>query len=115
MSRRATDEAMLTYLAGDDAVLAAAGQIWDATGAVTAATSSLTAAQLELATATDSYAAAIRAARIPAQHVERLGAALILRFVRAGTVTEREPHGRRGEDIGNPRSRKDAPHDQQQP
>jgi hypothetical protein len=85
----ADDEAMLAYLAGDDAVVAAARRIWDAAGAITAAQQSLT-------TATDTYAAAIRAARIPARHVERLGAALMLRLGRARMNADRDTGGHTG-------------------
>lgn len=70
------DEAMLAYLAGDDDVLAAAARIWDATGNVLAA-------QRGLEAATGDYSRAITASGIPAEHAERLGAALIVRLHRA--------------------------------
>jgi len=70
------DEAMLTYLAGDDDVLAAAARIWDASGYVLAA-------QRELEAATGYYSRTITAAGIPADHAERLGAALMVRLHRA--------------------------------
>lgn len=80
--RRASDAAMLAWIAGDDKVTAAADRIWNATGQLTEITASVRAAQIELEAATDAYSEAIRACRVPAEHVERLGAALILRIGR---------------------------------
>ena len=75
------DEAMFTWLEGDDAVREAAASIWDASGR-------LLDAQRDLEGATDAYAKAIAASGIPEQHRERLGAALILRLNRARLLAE---------------------------
>lgn len=77
------DEVMLTYLAGDDHVRAAAAQIWEASGDVLDA-------QRCLETATNDYSRAITDSGIPAAHAERLGAALILRLNRARLLAELE-------------------------
>lgn len=92
--RAASDAAMLAWLAGDDAVTAAATRIWDAAGRITDATLTLRAAQLELEAATDDYSAVIRACRIPAEDAERLGAVLILRIGRARILAELDDPGR---------------------
>ena len=86
---------MLIWLAGDATVIAAANRIWDATGHLTDATAALRAGQAELQAATDAYTQAIRASRIPPEHAERLGAALILRIGRTRILTEldRPEHG----------------------
>ncbi|MEY9859775.1 hypothetical protein ABH935_005408 [Catenulispora sp. GAS73] len=89
-----SDAAMLTWLAGDDGVNAAANRIWAATGQITEATTALHTAQLELEAATDAYSEAIRACRIPAEHAERLGAALILRIGRSHILAELDDLGR---------------------
>ena len=81
---------MRAWLAGDDKVAAAADRIWDATGRLTAVAAAVRAAEIELAAATDAYSEAIRACRIPPEHVERLGAALMLRIGRSRLLTERE-------------------------
>ena len=93
-SRGASDAAMLAWLAGDEAVTAAANRIWDATGQYADATAALRAAQIELEAATDAYSGAICDCRIPPKHAERLGAALILRIGRARTLTELNYPGR---------------------
>ena len=90
---RTSDAAMLTWLAGDDAVSAAANRIWDATGDLTDASTALNAAQIELEAATAGYSKAIRACRVPAEHAERLGAALILRIGRTRILTELDQPG----------------------
>lgn len=79
---KSPDEAMIAYLAGDDAVIAAARRIWDSTRTLHVTTQRALAAQRHLQQATDDYAAAIRASRIPTEHVERIGAALMLRLGR---------------------------------
>ncbi|WP_194891952.1 hypothetical protein [Catenulispora pinisilvae] len=84
----ATDAAMLNWLAGDVGVTAAANRIWEATGQLTDATAAVRAAQNELEAATDAYSEAIRVCRIPAEHAERLGAALILRIGRSRILAE---------------------------
>lgn len=83
------DKAMLDFLAGDDAVIDAAQRIWAATG-------HLLTVQRALTSAVETYQDAIRAAGIPAEHAERLGAALILRLNHDRLLTElaaHEPHG----------------------
>lgn len=95
---RATDAAMLTWLAGDDTVTAAANRFWDATGQLTDVTAALRAAQIELKAATEAYTQAIRACRIPAEHAERLGAALILRIGRTRIFTELNQPGPAGDE-----------------
>ncbi|WP_194925813.1 hypothetical protein [Catenulispora pinisilvae] len=80
-------EAMLAYLAGDDGVQAAAAQIWQATG-------DLLSAQRALETATDAYTQAITDTGIPTEHIDRLGAALILRLNRQQLLKETENTGR---------------------
>jgi hypothetical protein len=92
--RPGSDAAMLAWLAGDDEVNAAANRIWIATGRITEATAALRAAQIELEAATDAYSEAIRACRIPAEHAERLGAALILRVGRSHLLAELDDVGR---------------------
>lgn len=67
------DEAMLAYLAGDDAAAIAAVRIRDAAGRFLAA-------QSHLESAAETYRTAIHDAGIPSEHAERLGAALILRL-----------------------------------
>lgn len=84
------DEATLAYLAGDDDVHAAAAQIWDATG-------HLLNAQRNLEAATDNYTQAITNTGIPTEHIERLGAALILRLNRQRLLNETERTGREAE------------------
>jgi hypothetical protein len=81
MTTNANDEAMLDYLAGDEAVLAAARQIWDVSGR-------LVDAQRDLDRATNDYQAAIAACGIPPKHVERLGARLVLRLNPARLLDE---------------------------
>lgn len=90
---RDSDAAMLTWLAGDEAVAVAANRIWDATGRLTKASAALNAAQIELQAATDEYSKAIRACGIPAEHAERLGAALILRIGRTRILAELDHPG----------------------
>jgi hypothetical protein len=90
--RYGTDEAMLSWLAGDEAVLAAAGQIWDATGRVNAASRQQLAAHNDLEVATQAYSKAIAACRIPPQHAARLGAALMLRIGRSRLLAELDEH-----------------------
>ena len=97
-ARCATDAAMLAWLDGDEAVSAAANRIWDATGQLTDATTALRAAQSELECATDAYSEAIRACRIPAEHAERLGAALILRIGRARMLADLDGPDHPGDD-----------------
>lgn len=75
------DEAMLAYLAGDEDVLATAARIWEASG-------HLLHAQRHLEDATNAYTQAITDAGIPAERVERLGAALILRLNRQRVLDE---------------------------
>jgi len=87
--RHGSDEAMLAWMTGDEAVLAAAGRIWDATGRVNAASRQQTAAHSELEAATKAYTKAIAACRIPPPHAPRLGAALMLRIGRARLLAER--------------------------
>lgn len=94
---RVSDAAMLAWLAGDDTVTAAASRIWDVTGQLTAATAELRAAQIELRAATDAYTQAIHACRIPTEHAERLGAALILRIGRTRILTELDQPGPAGD------------------
>ena len=77
------DEAMLAYLAGEDAVVEAAQQIWNASGRIVDA-------QRDLERATKAYQAAITGSGIPSQHAERLGAALILRLNRERLLGEAE-------------------------
>jgi hypothetical protein len=86
--RHGSDEAMLSWLAGDEAVLAAAGWIWDATGRVNAASRQQLAAHHDLEAATQAYTEAITACRIPSHHAARLGAALMLRIGRARLLAE---------------------------
>jgi hypothetical protein len=86
------DEAMLAYLAGDDDVQAAAARIWDATGR-------LLNAQRDLEAATDAYTQTITDTGIPAEHIERLGAALILRLNRQPLLDET---GHTGQDAESP-------------
>lgn len=81
------DEAMLAYLAGDDDVHAAAARIWNASG-------HLLNAQRNLEAATDNYTQAITDTGIPTEHIERLGAALILRLNRQRLLDEIERTGR---------------------
>jgi len=76
-----SDEVMLAYLAGEDDVRAAATRIWDASG-------QLLDAQRHLEAATDAYTRAVTDAGIPAEHVERPGAALILRLKRRRLLDE---------------------------
>ena len=83
MTTSSDDEAMLNYLAGEEAVLAAARQIWDVSGRIVDA-------QRDLDHATKGYQTAIADSRIPSQHVERIGAALILRLNRASLLDEAE-------------------------
>jgi hypothetical protein len=83
MTASSDDEAMLNYLAGEEAVLAAARHIWDASGDIVDA-------QRDLERATKSYQAAIACSGIPSKHVERIGAALILRLNRALLLEEAE-------------------------
>lgn len=84
------DDAMLTWLAGDESVNSAANRLWEATGRLTSADIAFRAAQFELEAATDAYSVAIRASRIPLDDVERLGAALILRVGRTRTLVDTE-------------------------
>jgi len=81
-----SNNAMLTYLAGDDDVRAAAAQIWDASG-------HLLNAQRDLEAATNAYARAIADTGIPIDHVERLGATLILSLHRQRLLDETERIG----------------------
>ena len=90
MTTSPNDEAMLNYLAGDEVVLAAARQIWDVSGRIVDA-------QRELDRATRGYQAAIADSRIPSEHVERIGAALILRLNRALLLDEAERADQRRE------------------
>ena len=83
MTMSPDDEAMMDYLAGEDAVLAAARQIWNASGRIVEA-------QRGLDRATKGYQAAIAGSRIPREHVDRIGAALILRLNRALLLDEAE-------------------------
>lgn len=82
-----SDEAMLTWLAGDQYVVRAASQVWHASGTLAEAVAQLRAARRELKTATRAYTVAITACRIPPEHVKRLGAALILRLARTHHLT----------------------------
>ncbi|MBS2547427.1 hypothetical protein KGQ19_11145 [Catenulispora sp. NL8] len=77
------DEAMLNYLVGEEAVTAAADEIWTVSGR-------LVDAQGDLEVATDRYRAAVADAGIPLKHVERIGAALILRLNRKRLIEEVE-------------------------
>lgn len=86
--RHGSDEAMLAWLTGDEAVLAAAGRIWDATGRVNTASQQQLAAHSDLEAATQAYTEAITACRIPPQHAPRLGAALMMRIGRARLQAE---------------------------
>ena len=88
-----SDAAMLAWLAGDDEVNAAANRIWAATGRITECTAALHVAQVELEAATVAYSKAIRACRIPAEHADRLGAALILRVGRSHLLAELDDPG----------------------
>jgi hypothetical protein len=81
MTTNPSDEAMLDYLAGDEAVLAAAREIWDASGRIVDA-------QRDLDRVTKGYQVAIACCGIPAEHVERLGATLVLRLNRARLLDE---------------------------
>jgi HAMP domain-containing protein len=74
---------MLTFLAGDEAVVSAAREIWAASGR-------LIGAKRELARATKRYQTAVADTDIPAPHAERLGAALILRLTRQQLLQETE-------------------------
>ena len=65
MTKNPDDEAMLTYLAGEEAVIAAAKQIWNTSGRILDA-------QRDLDRATTGYRAAIAESGIPTKHVERL-------------------------------------------
>lgn len=94
MTTRSDDEAMLNYLAGEEPVLAAARHIWDASGRIVDA-------QRDLDHATKSYQTAIASSGIPSTHVERIGAALILRLNRALLLREAERDERNGD--RNPR------------
>ena len=91
MNTSSDDEAMLTYLAGEEPVLAVARQIWDASGRIVDA-------QRDLDRATKSYQAAIACSGIPSKHVERIGAALILRLNRALLLDEAERADRHRDD-----------------
>ena len=86
------DEAMLVYLAGDDEVQTTAAQIWDAS-------EHLLEAQRHLEEATNAYTRAITDAGIPAEHIERLGATLILRLHRQRILDET---GHAGQDTEPP-------------
>ena len=86
--RHSSDEAMLAWMTGDEAVLAAAGRIWEATGRVNAASRQQLAAHRDLEAATQAYTQAIKACRIPPPHAPRLGAALMLRIGRARLLAE---------------------------
>ena len=92
-SSGASDAPMLAWLAGDEAVTAAANRIWDVTGHLTDASAALNVAQIELEAATNRYSEAIRACGIPAEHAERLGAALILRVGRTRILAELDRAG----------------------
>ncbi|WP_194906266.1 hypothetical protein [Catenulispora rubra] len=82
-TRSPNDEAMLNYLAGEEAVTAAADEIWAVSGR-------LVDAQRDLELATQRYGAAVADSGIPSQHVERIGAALILRLNRKRLLEEAE-------------------------
>ena len=82
-TRSPNDEAMLNYLAGEEAVTTAADEIWTVSGR-------LVDAQRDLNLATQRYSTAVAASGIPSQHVERIGAALILRLNRKQLLEEAE-------------------------
>ena len=94
MTASSDDEAMLNYLADEETVLATAQHIWDASGRIVDA-------QRDLERATKSYQAAIACSGIPSKHVERIGAALILRLNRALLLEEAERTDQRRD--GDPR------------
>ena len=86
----AADEAIVAYLAGDDAVVEAARKIWLHSARLAAATKARRSARRDLEAAATSYSAAILACRIPEKQVRRLGAVLMMHLGRQWLLAERD-------------------------
>ena len=92
------DEAILAYLAGDEAVVEAARGIWLHSARLAAAAKARRSARRDLQAAAVSYSEAIRACRIPEKQARRLGAALMMRLGREWLLAENgEPNLRPNE------------------